>query len=694
MNDGLTSGVPAPLGATFDGAGVNFALFSANGERVELCLFDAEGERELRRLDLPERTGDIWHGYLEGARPGLVYGYRVHGPYDPQRGHRFNPNKLLIDPYARALRGSLRWRDEILGYQAGSPEADLSFDTRDSAPFVPKSVVVAPNLAGLSHPRPHHPWTDTIIYEAHVVGLSKTHPAVPGAQQGTFAGVASPAIIEHLVKLGVTAIELLPIQAFVDEHPVARRGMHNYWGYNTLAFFAPHPPYLGAAPNPYGFKAMVERLHEAGIEVILDVVYNHTAESEEIGPTLAFRGLDNASYYWLRDDDPRYCVNVTGTGNSFNVKHPQVRQLVIDSLRYWTDVMGVDGFRFDLATTLIRDGSSFAVPGGFLDMVASDPILSRRKLIAEAWDVGPDGYRVGFFPPGWAEWNDRFRDTVRAFWRGDEHILPELAGRLLGSADMFEHDIAQNPTRPAWTSVNFITAHDGFTLADLVSYERKHNEANGEGNRDGTDRNFSANYGVEGPTDDPEIRAVRSRQMRNMLATLLLAQGTPMLLMGDELGRSQNGNNNAYVQDNATSWIDWPGLTEEGRALIGFVASLTALRRAHPQLRSDRFKHGFSLSNGLRDVAWLRPDAQPMQIEDWSDPAARSITVVFAAEDEPPLALMLNASADAQQFRLPAGIAAQWTILLDTAETGLSTVAGGEQFGLAPRALLLAEKSA
>ncbi|WP_342643696.1 glycogen debranching protein GlgX [Rhodoligotrophos ferricapiens] len=694
MHYGLSSGAPGPLGATFDGTGVNFALFSAHAERVELCLFDETGQQELQRITLPERTGDIWHGYLEGASAGLIYGYRVHGPYAPRQGHRFNPNKLLIDPYARALKGKLHWCDEILGYQAGRSDADLSFDPRESAPFVPKSMVVAPDLSGLAHARPGHDWIDTVIYEAHVVGLTQTHPAVAADARGSFAGVASPPIIEHLQRIGITAIELLPIQAFVYEHPVARRGMHNYWGYNTLGFFAPHVPYLGTAPNPYGFKAMVERLHEAGIEVILDVVYNHTAESEEIGPTLAYRGLDNASYYWLREDDPRYYVNVTGTGNSFNLKHPRVRGLVIDSLRYWADVMGVDGFRFDLATTLIRDGDHFATPGGFLDAIADDPVLSGLKLIAEPWDVGPGGYKVGAFPNGWAEWNDKFRDTVRAFWRGDERILPELAGRLLGSADLFEHDPVRNCTRPAWTSVNFVTAHDGFTLADLVSYERKHNEANGEGNRDGTDQNYSAHYGVEGPTDDPEIRALRLRQMKNMLATLLVAQGTPMLLMGDELGRSQGGNNNAYVQDNATSWIDWPSLGDEAHALTAFVEQLAGLRRAHPQLRSAGFKHGAQLSNGLRDVAWLRPDGEVMQVDHWNDPGNRSMTVMLCAENEPSLALMLNAGTDAVTFRLPGNSDDVWQVLVSTAEIKAHRFNAGEPITLDARSLLLGEKSA
>ncbi|MGF7160715.1 glycogen operon protein [Rhodoligotrophos appendicifer] len=681
----ISTGAPAPLGATFDGSGVNFALFSAHADKVELCLFDSSGEREVARLVLPGRTGDVWHGALPDAEVGQLYGYRVHGPYDPHRGHRFNPNKLLVDPYAKALHGSLQWTDEVFGFQRGSPEADLSYDTRDSAAYVPKCRVIDPAFSWGDHKAPGHAWTDTVLYEAHVGGLTMLHPELGPDERGTFDGVGSSAIIEHLVKLGITSVELLPVHAFVDEFALFQRGLANYWGYNTLGFFAPHGPYLGPSQNPNRFKTMVNRLHDAGIEVILDVVFNHTAETEEIGPTLSFRGIDNASYYWLREDDPRYYVNVTGTGNSFNVRHPQVRQLVVDSLRYWTDVMGVDGFRFDLASTLIRDGDGFDTSGGFLQAVTQDPVLAKVKMIAEPWDVGPDGYKVGAFPPGWAEWNDRFRDTVRAFWRGDERIVPELAGRLLGSADLFDH-----AGRKAWTSVNFITAHDGFTLKDLVSYEGKHNEANGEGNRDGNDNNFSANYGVEGPTSDLTIRDVRDRQVRNMLATLLVSQGTPMLLMGDELGRTQQGNNNSYAQANALNWIDWPNVGDAGRSLQSFVAQLTELRRLRPLLRSPDFKHGTEISPGVRDVVWLRPDGGEMETENWVDPIAHSLGVRLAATGEPDLYLMMNASTTDVDFTLPVG--PSWTVLLRTGEEEPGQhLSGGERLYVQNRSFVIVE---
>ncbi len=527
-----------PLGATWDGSGVNFALFSANAEKVELCLFDPAGRREVARIPLPSYTHEVWHGYLPDATPGLLYGYRVHGPYDPARGHRFNPNKLLVDPYAKALSGTIRWSDAHFGYRVGSNRGDLSFDRRDNAFGMPRCRVVDPAFTWGQHVRPARLWADTVIYEAHVRGMTMLHPEIPADRRGTFEALSSPYVIDHLVRLGVTAIELMPVHAFVDERRLVDLGLRNYWGYNTLCFFAPHQAYLGSFGRISIFKTMVKRLHEAGIEVILDVVYNHTAEGNEMGPTLSFRGIDNASYYRLVPDDPRYYVDVTGCGNSLNLSHPRVLQMVTDSLRYWVTEMGVDGFRFDLATTLGREHYGFDPGGSFFDVIRQDPVIGRTKLIAEPWDTGPEGYRLGGYGPGWAEWNDRFRDTVRAFWRGDENVLPELATRLLGSSDLFEHQ-----GRKAWASINFIASHDGFTLHDLVSYSEKHNWANKEENRDGHDHNLSANYGVEGPTDDDGIRAVRARQKRNLVATLLLSQGTPMILMGDEVGRTQDGNN-------------------------------------------------------------------------------------------------------------------------------------------------------
>lgn len=561
----LSEGLPDPLGATWDGLGVNFALFSAHATRVELCLFDARGEEEIERIALPEFTDEVWHGYLPDARPGTVYAYRVHGPYDPEHGHRFNPHKLLLDPYAKDLVGKLEWADELFGYQLGHEQADLTYDERDSARFMPKCRVVDPAFTWGRERRPHVPWERTVIYEAHVRGFTMKHPALPAELRGTYAGLAAPEIVDYLRSLGITAIELLPVQASVVARNLVDRKLTNYWGYDTIGFFAPNPHYGTTGPSAE-FKEMVARLHDGGIEVILDVVYNHTPEGNELGPTLAFKGIDNASYYRLMPDQPRYYINDTGTGNTLNLSHPRVLQMVTDSLRYWATEMHIDGFRFDLATILAREPYGFDQGGGFLDSCRQDPVLSKVKLIAEPWDIGPGGYQVGQFPPGWAEWNDQFRDTVRAYWRGDEGKAADLATRLTASGDCFNRR-----GRKPWASVNFITAHDGFTLNDLVSYSDKHNEANGEENRDGSSNNLSWNSGVEGPTDDPQIRSLRERQKRNFIATLLLAQGTPMILAGDEFGNSQQGNNNVYAHDDELSWLDWDKLGPDGQVLTDYV---------------------------------------------------------------------------------------------------------------------------
>ncbi|HSM19129.1 MAG TPA: glycogen debranching protein GlgX [Hyphomicrobiales bacterium] len=662
----LEPGRSYPLGATWDGAGVNFALFSANAEKVELCLFDPTGRREIGRIALPEYTHEVWHGYLPDAAPGLIYGYRVYGPYEPARGKRFNPNKLLIDPYARALVGPMRWSDAHFGYRIGSGRGDLSYDRRDNAFAVPKSQVIDPAFTWGEHVRPDTPWDETVIYEAHVKGMTRLFPAQSRAAPGTFEALSAPGIIEHLVKLNVTAIELLPIHAFLDERWLHDRGLTNYWGYNSINFFAPHPPYLGPRGHISAFKTLVKLIHDAGIEVILDVVYNHTAEGDQMGPTFSFRGIDNEYYYRLSPENPRYYEDVTGCGNSLDFNNPRVLQLAADSLRYWVQQMGVDGFRFDLATTLGRDLYGFNPGAGFFEVLRQDPVLSRVKLIAEPWDTGPEGYRLGGYGVGWAEWNDRYRDTVRAFWRGDENVLPELAGRLAGSSDLFNHQ-----GRKTWASVNFLTAHDGFPLQDLVSYEHKHNELNGENNQDGHDHNLSANYGVEGPTDDPEIVAVRQRQKRNMLTTLLVSLGTPMLLMGDEIGRTQRGNNNAYCQDNELNWIDWDEIDEDGWVLYDFIAYLIRLRRERRLLRRLNFPQGAPI-DGLKDVTWLRPDGEEMAEEDWHDPAAKALATMLAAETEPVMLLLFNAAEEPVEFALPElPGASRWRVLVDTAqETG------------------------
>jgi isoamylase len=694
-------GEPSPLGATWDGSGTNFALFSVHAEKVELCLFNDKARAEIARIPLPEYTHEIWHGYLPDVRPGQLYGYRVYGPYAPKEGHRFNSNKLLIDPYAKELVGELRWHDSLFGYRIGHASDDLSFDRRDSARSMPKCRVIDPAFTW-GRQRERRPWHDTVIYEMHVRGFTKLHPEVSEPVRGTFTGLSAAPVVEYLRALGVTAVELLPIHAFVQDRHLIERGLRNYWGYNSIGFFAPHPAYLG--PEGLGaFKACVQQLHDAGIEVILDVVYNHTAEGSHLGPTLSFRGIDNKSYYYLVDGHERYYNDFTGTGNALELRHPHVLRMVMDSLRYWVQEMRVDGFRFDLATTLARVNAEYSEEAGFLDAVAQDPLLSSVRMIAEPWDTGMGGYQVGNFPPGWAEWNDQYRDRMRSFWKGDDGQLAPFASRFSGSADIFKRR-----GRRTWASINFITAHDGFTLRDLVSYNGKHNEANGEDNRDGSDHNHSWNCGVEGPTDDREINALRNRQMRNLLSTLLLSQGVPMLLAGDEFGRTQGGNNNAYCQDNEISWLDWAGMDDEGRALLEFTRQLIKLRHEHIVFHRSRFFHGQIIpGTHVKDVVWLRPDGAEMADADWNDVTAKSLGVVLSGEAglmhlgergeqemDDTFLLLMNAAHTDMTFRIPDERAgAQWDVLIDTAAVNegpvFTSVSPGDELTIGPYALRL-----
>lgn len=677
----VESGSPHPLGATWDGSGVNFAFFSAHAERVELCLFDLNGRREIDRISLPEFTHEIWHGYLPDIRPGQLYGYRVHGPYDPANGHRFNPHKLLLDPYAKSIRGDMRWHDAAFGYRVGHAREDLAMDRRNSAFVMPKCEVIDPAVTWGPDIRPDTPWMRTVFYEAHVKGFTARHPDVPPEVRGTFAGLADPHAIDHLVKLGVTAIELLPVQAFFDDRYLVEKGLANYWGYNTIGFFAPATRYISPNGNVHEFKLMVRRLHEAGIEVIMDVVYNHTAEGNHLGPTLSFRGADNASYYML-DSDPRYYYDVTGCGNTLNLRNTRVLQMVMDSLRYWVEEAHVDGYRFDLATALGRDREAFEQHAVFFEAVRQDPVLSQVKLIAEPWDIGPDGYQLGNFPPGFAEWNGKYRDSIRSFWKGDAGLLPDTARSLLAWADMFDHG-----GRRPWASVNFLTAHDGFTLADLVSYNEKHNEANQEDNNDGHDDNRSWNCGVEGPTDDPDILALRDRMRRNLMATLLLSRGTPMILMGDELGHSQSGNNNAYCQDGDLTWLDWESLSPRETSFCNFVRTLIDLRRS----LSDAFLTNFIHDNGPVSAAWLRPDGNRMEDDDWDFAEARAIALLLSAEDDSSVLFLLSAHHEPVTFSLPHGAGKDWHAKLDTGRTATgspdSTLPPGAELELAGRAL-------
>jgi glycogen operon protein len=609
---------------------------------------------------LPGRSGDIWHGRVAGIRPGQLYGYRVHGPYDPARGHRFNPNKLLVDPYARGLAGRLAWDEAVYGFDTASAESDLSFDGRDSAGSVPKGVVVESTTGAASSPL-RRPWLETIIYEAHVKGFTWLHPGIPEPLRGTYEALGHPVVIEHLLRFGVTALELLPIQAFVDDRFLVRRGLVNYWGYSTLSFFSPEPRYMGPA-GPDGLREAVRRLHEAGIEVILDIVFNHTCEAEEIGPTLSFRGIDNASYYKLEPDDPRRYVNITGCGNTLDLAHPQVTRMAVDCLRHWVESYGIDGFRFDLAAALARNPRDFDPDGTFLRALAAEPALVGVKLIAEPWDIGEGGYRLGQFPPPWREWNDVFRDGVRRFWRGDPGSVPGMARALTGSREVFG-----TPGRSPTASINYVCSHDGYTLADLVSYEERHNWANGEENRDGHGDSHSRNHGQEGPSDDPAILAVRARQMRNLAASVFLARGVPMLLMGDEWERSQGGNNNAYCQDNATTWLRWPGEGAEP-TILAFIEALARLRRTHPVLTRDAFFLGTN-ENGSKDVVWLAPEGREMSIADWEHPSRVAFGMLFGTEpgDGAALLVLLNAGEWAVPFHLP-GADGPWSTVLDTTE--------------------------
>jgi isoamylase len=676
MNEAISAvwpGAPYPLGATWDGEGVNFALFSAHAEKVALCVFDPSGRRELQRIALREQTDQTWHCYLPETRPGMLYGYRVDGPYKPQQGQRFNANKLLIDPYAKSLAGNIRWSDAHFGYRIGHRNADLSFDRRDDAQGMPKCRVVDPAFTWGDDRPPRVPWHDTVIYELHVRGFTIAHPDIPPPLRGSYAALATAPAIDHLKRLGVTTVELMPVHAFVDDRHLVEKGLRNYWGYNSIGFFALEPRYC-ATGRVSEFKTMVKSLHSAGIEVILDVVYNHTAEGNQLGPTLSFRGVDNASYYRLVGDDPRYYMDFTGTGNTLNMVQPRVLQLIMDSLRYWVLEMHVDGFRFDLASALARELHDVDRLSAFFDIIRQDPVISQVKLIAEPWDLGAGGYQVGNFPIGWTEWNDRYRDTLRAFWKGDGGLIGEFAMRLTGSSDLYEKS-----GRKPHASINFVTAHDGFTLHDLVSYNDKHNEANLEDNRDGHNNNLSWNCGVDGPTEDAAINALRARQKRNFVATLMLSQGVPMLLAGDELGRSQRGNNNAYCQDNEISWLDWNVAAKE-HALIEFVRRVIALRKAHPVFRRRRYFAGRPIhGSGVKDLLWFGADGEEMTDEEWTQAHARCLGVYLAGDlleqadrrgapiVDSSFLLLVNAHHERIEFALPRVRSDRgWLVVLNT----------------------------
>ncbi len=696
----MQEGVPNPCGATWDGRGTNFAVFSAHATKVEVCFFDESGQNEVDRQELPEYTNQIWHGYIPAVRPGTRYGLRVYGPYEPENGHRFNPNKLLLDPYACAHIGELKHDPSLFGYQMESGD-DTTFDERDSAPFMPKCVVVDPDFDWHGENRLGKfrvPFDDTIVYEMHVKGFTKLHPDVDERERGTYAALRNPKVIEYIKSLGVTSVELLPIHTFVNDSQLLDKGLTNYWGYNTIGFFAPDPRYAANGDDALReFKESVAALHDAGLGVILDVVYNHTAEGNELGPTLSFKGIDNCSYYRLLPDNKRYYINDTGTGNTLNTTHARVIQMVTDSLRYWVEQTRVDGFRFDLGTILAREPNGFDNQSGFLKAVSQDPVLNSVKLIAEPWDCGPGGYQVGGFPPGWAEWNDKFRDTVRDFWRGGSSAS-DLTRRLCASGELFNYQ-----GRRPWASINFITAHDGFTANDIVTYNDKHNEANGENNQDGNSNNLSWNCGAEGPTDDEQVNKLRSRQIRNLLGTLLLSQGTPMLLAGDEFARTQGGNNNAYCQDNEISWLNWD-IKEKGLRLIEFVRRLTGFRHKYPILRRNLFLTGdYNEELGVKDVTWINANGREMEDHNWGDTGMRCFGMLIDGRaqasgvrqrgKEATLLLVVNDHHDLVNFTLPEAVGGEcWALLVDTNvedNTESGSFRTGEAYGVTARSLLL-----
>ncbi|MGE3539367.1 MAG: glycogen debranching protein GlgX [Candidatus Tectimicrobiota bacterium] len=696
-------GNPYPLGATWDGRGVNFALFSEHATQVVLCLFDsADDEQPTHCITLPHHTDQVWHAYLPDVLPGQLYGYRVHGPFEPQQGHRFNPNKIVLDPYARSIGREVRWADELFAYRLGDAEADLSVDERDNAAYAPLAVVIDPAFTWGDDRPPRTPWHKTVIYELHVKGMTQLHPEVPERLRGTYAGLASEPVVHHLASLGITAVELLPVHHFLNDRHLVDRQLNNYWGYNTLSYFAPTSRYA-ASHIPQDvvqqFKMMVAALHAEGIEVILDVVYNHTAEGNHLGPTLSLRGIDNTAYYKLSPEDQRYYMDYTGCGNSLNVRHPRVLQLIMDSLRYWVMEMHVDGFRFDLASALARELYEVDRLSAFFDIIHQDPVLSQVKLIAEPWDVGLGGYQVGNFPVLWSEWNGKYRDSVRRFWKGDDSMLSEFATRLSGSSDLYQSD-----GRKPYASINFITCHDGFNLEDLVSYNDKHNEANGENNQDGANDNHSWNCGAEGPTDDAAIQALRWQQKRNLIATLILSEGVPMLLAGDELSQSQAGNNNTYCQDNELTWLHWD-LTPEQQAFCDFVRSVISLRRTQPVFQRRTFFQGRAIHGAdIRDIEWFEPSGQTMSDEAWNTGYVRCLGVQLAGDligdvderGEPvqgdSLLLLLNAHYEAIPFTLPARYEGQeWERVLDTAEASSEPVTcpAGQAYALPGRSMVV-----
>lgn len=674
-NFNISDGRPFPMGATFDGVGVNFALFSAHAEKVELCLYDAAGVEETSRITLSDCTDHIWHVYIEGLQPGALYGYRVYGPYEPHKGHRFNHHKLLLDPYAREIFGQYKWQPSMFGYDTESDQQDLSFDSTDNGREMLKSVVVSDGPRHVDMDilanKPDIPWSKTILYETHVKGFTQMHLGVPADVRGTFSALRHPEVLGYIKSLGVTAIELLPVHYFIDEQFLLGHELTNYWGYNSLQFFSLHPAYMGPGDRSE-FKAMVNAVHEHGMEIVLDVVYNHTAEGNHLGPTLNFRGIDNASYYTLAGHDQRFYANDTGCGNTLNVKHPRVLQMVMDSLRYWAGEMGVDGFRFDLATVLGRETEGFDTHGGFFDAVGQDPILASCKMIAEPWDIGPGGYQLGHYPAGWSEWNDRFRDTVRRFWRGEPGILPEFARRIHGSSDLFEHS-----GRSPWSTVNFVTSHDGFSLADLVSYKNRNNFVNKEHNNDGHHTNFSDNHGEEGESKNPKVNELRARQMRNFIATLFLSQGTPMLLAGDELGRSQKGNNNAYCQDNEINWLDWDNISGENRCLQLFTRYLISLRNKYPIFTSKKYVHRPDEPEDTDSycVRWVNQSGEEMLEAHWKEPSVRTLGWVLESistgekgkQKQSLLLVLFNSGNEREEFSLPHDSAIKkWHCILDT----------------------------